>query len=146
MAAVWTRPEFAQAVSAVQAIAGFDVPDQHRAAILRFHGFITQPQPEYVSVWRAEPNLEKWYHRHVNGILGDVQGALAAAHYHKANLGRLESDLLAALRATGLLEHVGSSGVGFGGTRKLDFEYQSFVLACRRSLDYLSVALAVNRR
>lgn len=32
--------------------------------------------------------------------------------------------------------------MGLGGTRKMDFEYQAFVLAYRRCLDYLAGAIA----
>ena len=109
---------------------------------MRFHGFITEPEPVYVTAWRADPAKEKWYHWHVNGVLGDVRGALAAAHYHQANLAQLEDDLAMAMGKIKFFDQLGVVGMGLGGTRRLDFEYQGFVLACRRCLDYLAVALS----
>lgn len=142
MTEITATPGFAQSFQTVQQIVGFDVQKRHQAVFTRFHGFITQPQPDYVTAWRANPSLGKWYSLHVNGVLGDVRGALAAAHYHQVNLARLEHELFAALKAIELVDQLDNSTVAFGGTRKLDFEYQAFVLACRRALDYLAGSLS----
>lgn len=136
-------PEIVRCTNAIRSIADFDIPEQHRAAFLRFHSFITEPQPAYISAWRADERYDrKWYHNHVNGIIGDVRGALAAAHYHKANLAALEETVTALLAQSDFKSRMGNSTMGLGGTRKLDFEYQAFVLACRRALDYLAGAIA----
>lgn len=141
MLALVAAPEAVQAMAAAERIAGFDIPSGRQAAFQRFHASISDPPPAYVTAMRSTPASEKWYHRHVNGVLGDVRGALAAAHYHKDNLARIERDLLAALAGCGLVERMGRSTMALGATRKLDFEYQAFVLACRRALDYLAGAV-----
>jgi hypothetical protein len=136
-------PELLRCGEAIREIANYDIPEPYPAPFLRFHSFITAPQPGYISVWRSDEKLERnWYHGHVNGILGNVRGALAAAHYHKANLAALEDAVTNALAASDYADRLGNSTMGLGGTRKLDFEYQAFVLACRRALDYLAGALA----
>ena len=82
--------ELAMCIGAVQQAADYDIPKERTACFLRFHAFVTSPQPEYITAWRQDKRLErKWYSSHVNGILVDVRGALAAAHYHA---GRLEKD------------------------------------------------------
>lgn len=132
-----------EGIEAAQSVVGFDIPEPQQATFLRFHRFATEPQPDYITAWRSDPTVEKWYHRHVNGVLGDVRGGLAAAYYHQSRLAELEHNLVAALQATGIADRLGNGmGMGFGATRKLDFEYQAFILACRRTLDYLAGALA----
>ena len=136
-------PELQRCGAAISEIANYDIPEPHPAPFLRFHSFITAPQPAYITAWRSDEKLErKWYHGHVNGVLGDVRGALAAAHYHMANLAALENAVTNVLAGSDYADRLGNSTMGLGGTRKLDFEYQAFVLACRRALDYLAGALA----
>lgn len=126
----------------VRQLADFDIPQERAASLLRFHAFITNPQPSYITSWRADPQLERrWYHQHANGILGDVRGALAAVHYHFARLTEIESGVNAILAASRIHERVENGSMGLGGTRKMDIEYQAFVLAYRRCLDYLAGAL-----
>ncbi len=127
---------------AIREVADCDIPSPFEEPFLRFHAFITDPQPDYVTAWRANPRLErKWYHAHVNGILGDVHGALAAARYHASRLRDLETQVIAILEKSDFRERMGDGTIGLGGTRKIDIEYHAFILACRRCLDYLSGAL-----
>lgn len=136
-------PEVVRCMNAIRATADYDIPESKAACFLRFHAFITSPQPKYITAWRDDPSLEKrWYHSHVNGVLGDVRGALAAAHYHAGRLGALETSVAAILDTSSVREPLANATVAIGSTRKLDFEYQAFVLAYRRCLDYLALALA----
>lgn len=136
-------PELVRCGTAVRSIADYDIPQAKQAPFLGFHNFITDPQPSYVTAWRSDERLErKWYHAHVNGVLGDLRGALAAAHYHQNNLAALEDAVTQVLTGSQFAERMGNATMALGGTRKLDFEYQAFVLACRRALDYLAGALA----
>ncbi len=136
-------PEIVRCANAVQALADYDIPVVHRTAFIDFHHFITTPQPNYISAWRADPKAEqKWYRTHVNGILGDVRGALAAAHYHRGNLATIEDAVTQTINESDFATRMGNSTMGLGGTRKMDFEYQAFVLACRRALEYLAGALS----
>ena len=135
-------PELLRCGSAIRAIADYDIPEQYHDPFRRFHRFVTEPQPSYISAWRRDERLERrWYHGHVNGVLGDVRGALAAAHYHRDRLAGLEDKVTLVLSQSDFATRMGNATMGLGGTRKIDFEYQAFVLACRRALDYLSGAL-----
>lgn len=136
-------PELVRCLKAVWEFAGFDIPAEHAASFARFQDFVTNPEPRYITSWRADPRLQrKWYTPHVNGVLSWVRGALAATHYHYERLVEIQEKVNAILAASSFPERLGSSSIGFGGTRKMDFEYQAFVLAYRRCLDYLAGALA----
>jgi hypothetical protein len=136
-------PEILRCLKAVWELAGFDIPAERAAAFLRFHNFVTSPQPRYITSWRADPKLERrWYVPHVSGVLSWTRGALAASYYHYGRLVEIEQSVRAIVAGGGFRERLGSSTIGVGGTRKMDFEYQAFVLAYRRCLDYLAGALA----
>jgi hypothetical protein len=134
--------EMAQIIMETQAIAGYELPPEARRGFLLFHKFITDPVPSYISAWRASKQTEHWYHRHVNGILGDVQGAVARAYYHRDRMAQIESALLSAIERVDYRSKLGNSTFGLGSTLKWDFEYQAFVLATRSALDYLRRALS----
>lgn len=143
MLAATLDPELQMCIGAIRQVADYDIPQERASSFLRFHAFITSPQPGYITAWRQDQDTERrWYHRHVNGILGDVRGALAAAHYHADRLREIESSVNAILAKTGARERLANSTMGLGCTRKMDIEYQGFVLAYRRCLDYLASALA----
>ncbi len=136
-------PELHMCLGAIRQVADYDIPQERAASFLRFHAFITSPQPHYITQWREDKKREqKWYHPHVNGILGDVRGAMAAAHYHANQLTEVESNVNRILENCGAKDRLGRATMGIGCTRKMDIEYQAFVLAFRRCLDYLSRALA----
>lgn len=143
LAGLTNAPEIVVGMAAIRQLTHFDIPKEEAGAFLRFHSFITSPQPAYITEWRADSALEtKWYHAHVNGVLGDVRSAVSAAHYHAGRLTELERSVMNVAIDTGVLERMGGSAIGLGGTEKLNFEYQAFILAYRRALDYLAGALA----
>ena len=136
-------PELQMCIGAIRQVADYDISQERAASFLRFHAFITSPQPGYITAWRQDQKLErKWYHSHVNGVLGNVRGAIAAAHYHADRLKEIESSVNTVLTSNGARERLANSTMGLGCTRKMDIEYQAFVLAYRRCLDYLACALA----
>ncbi len=135
-------PEIVRCTNAIKLLADFDIPDERSSCFRRFHAFITEPQPKYITAWRADKTDEhRFYRRHVDGVLYDVRNALAAAHYHKANLDEIQGRVAEALRTSKFAERLGDVVVVPGSTRKMDFEYQGFILAVRRCLDYLARAL-----
>src|SRR5580692_9549210 len=89
--------DLAQIISETQAIAGYELPPQTRRGFLLFHQFVTDPVPRYIAEWRASPTAEHWYHRHVNGVLGDVQNAVRRAFYHRDRMAEIEEALLRAI-------------------------------------------------
>ena len=134
--------KMAQIIIETQAIAGYELPPDARKGFLAFHKFITDPEPYYISKWRASKETEHWYHRHVNGVLGDVQSAVARAYYHSDRMAKIEDALLRAIEQVDYKSRLGNSVFAIGNTPKWDFEYQAFVLATRSALDYLRRALS----
>ena len=134
--------ELAQIITETQAIAGYDLPPDARSGFLQFHKFITDPVPGYIAAWRSSPGTEHWYHRHVNGVLGDVQNAVRRAFYHRDRMAEIEEALLRAIEKVDYRSKLGNSTCALGHTPKWDFEYQAFVLAIRSALDYLRRALS----
>lgn len=128
-------------IQTVDAIAGYKLSDEDREPFLYFHKYITDPQPDFITSWRQEPKLEKWYHRFVNGFLMDVQNALACVCYHHERLCFIENTILSEIEKHNYQKALGNSTVGLGNTLVWDFEYQAFILAFRRCLDYLARAV-----
>ncbi|ABD26534.1 hypothetical protein Saro_2095 [Novosphingobium aromaticivorans DSM 12444] len=122
-------------------IAGYRLSQAERAPYLKFHDFITNPQPSFISTWRADPKLGRWYHRLVNGVLGDVQSTFGCVLYHVTNIQRMESAIEGVIAKLDK-SILGNVTVGGGDTSKINFEYQAFIFAYRRVLDYLARALA----
>jgi hypothetical protein len=121
--------EMAQVVIETQAIAGYELPAEARKGFLSFHKFITDPVPSYISRWRASRTTEHWYHRHVNGVLGDVQNAVRRVFYHRDRMTEIEGTLLRAIEKVDYKSRLGNSTFVLGHTPKWDCEYQAFVLA-----------------
>ena len=135
-------PEMAKIVIDTQVIAGYDLPMEARKGFLSFHKFITDPVPEYIANWRSSPSTEHWYHRHVNGILGDVQSAVRRTFYHRDRMVEIEEALLRAIEDVDYRGKLGDAVLALGHTPKWDFEYQAFVLATRSALDYMRRAIS----
>jgi hypothetical protein len=126
----------------IEKVAGLPLRD-NRNAFDYFHKFIsTEPVPMYINAWRNNASTDRWYRRHVNGILGDVQNGLACANYHKDNLVAVEAVVRQIVDQSGIRPLLNHRVVGGGNTLRLDAEYQAFVLAVRRTLDYFARALA----
>jgi len=135
-------PEMAQIIIDTQAIAGYELPIETQKGFLFFHEFVTDPVPGYIAKWRASPTTEHWYHRHVNGILGDVHSAVRRVFYHRGRMMEIEDTLLQAIESVDYKSRLGNAVFALGNTPKWDFEYQAFVLATRSALDYLRRALS----
>lgn len=143
MTRLWQTPQAQACINEVEAIAGYSLSNHQRSPFLEFHRFITsEPPPRFVAHWRTEPSLEHWYHSHVNGILGHVQNGMACVYYHHDNLVALEARVGAVIERSGVRDVIRNSTIGLGNTLRLDAEYQAFVLAVRRTLDYLARGLA----
>ena len=143
MDAAFFSSEMQACLAGIRQIAHFDITPNQAQPFLRFHHFINSPRPQFISQWRAEPKLKRWYHSLVNGVLGDVRSALAAVEYHRANVVRIETELGEFLETVDYKKvMLPGSMVGGGSSGRLDFEYQAYVIAYRRCLDYLTRALA----
>lgn len=138
---VFSSPEVQGCLSVVESIAGYKLVASDRQPFLYFHNYITNPQPEFITNWRDDPVQEKWYHRLVNGILGDVQNTMACALYHHERLVTIERQVMEGIERYNYRNALGNTTVGLGNTLVWDFEYQAFILAVRRCLDYLARAI-----
>jgi hypothetical protein len=139
--AVATDPVTRKCFKEIEAIAGFKLTADQRAAFLRFHAYITtDPRPKYISELRAGNGRR--YQMHVNGIPGGTQNTLACVYYHLAQLEKMESSVERIIESSGLRDLLGNATTAGGNTLALDFEYQAFVLGVRRCLDYLTRGLA----
>lgn len=135
-------PEIQGCLSVVESIAGYKLSASDRQPFLYFHNYLTNPQPNFVTEWRNDESQEKWYHKFSNGILGDVQNAFACIIYHYERLVSIEQSVLEGIEKHNYRNVIGNSTIGLGNTLVWDFEYQAFILAFRRCLDYLARAIS----
>ena len=133
-------PEIQGCISAAESIAGYKLSTSDRQPFLYFHDYLTEPEPDFITVWRKDPEKE-WYHEFTNGILDNVQNTLACILYHHERLIAIEDSVMKGIEKYNYRKALGNFTVGLGNTLIWDFEYQAFVLACRRCLDYLTKAI-----
>ncbi|WP_326429923.1 hypothetical protein VQ574_07820 [Stutzerimonas frequens] len=142
MTSSFFSPEIQGCLSVVESVAGYRLSAADRQPFLYFHNYLTNPQPDFITEWRGDAALEKWYHRFTNGILGDVQNTLACVLYHHDRLAAIEREVMEGIEQYNYRRVLGNSTVGLGNTLVWDFEYQAFILAFRRCLDYLARAIS----
>lgn len=135
-------PEIQGCLSVVESVTGYKLGASDRQPFLYFHNYLTNPQPEFITAWRDDPSQEKWYHKFANGVLGDVQNTLACVLYHHDRLVEIEREVMDGIEKYNYRQVLGNSTVGLGNTLIWDFEYQAFILAVRRCLDYLARAVS----
>lgn len=138
-------PAVADAIAIARRVAGYQLPSEARHGFLRYHAFVSsKPAPPFLSKWLADPKMEPKYHRHINGVLHHTQSAVASVFYHRDRILAIDRELNAALATCKYQDSIKvGSVIGVGGTLRLDFEYQAFVLGVRRVLDHLTYALSV---
>lgn len=75
-----------------------------------------------------------------------IHDGLGATYYHCSRITRIEIDSIAAISRfePDILRVMGSrpSTIAYGSTRQLDYEYQAYLFAYRRTLEYLAGAIA----
>ncbi len=132
------NPDIQACINVVNSIAGYESNNTTKNAIQYFYDYINSPEAIFITEWRSNPNTEKWYHKFVNGILGDVQNTITCVHYHYDNLIDIEKKVIESIERYNYREVLGNSCMSLGNTLKWDFEYQAYILAFRRCLDYLA--------
>ncbi|HEY6803758.1 MAG TPA: hypothetical protein VI306_09285 [Pyrinomonadaceae bacterium] len=133
-----------EAVNATARPATFELPTAIQQKFLQIHSFfISKPQHELLRRLTVEGGARSdWLTSFLNAVLMDVQEGLACCYYHLHNLEEIESQVIAtALSEFATIEFKPGSGVGGGNTRKLNFEYQAFNFAIRRTLEYLAKSI-----
>lgn len=126
----------------VDGCAKYDAPPSVTKVFLELHAHQwTEPKPEFTQIWgETSPNW-RWQKRH-SDAMSSVESAVSAAYYHGEHLAQMEHLILAYPQREAAMKILGNATIGGGNTRKLDFEYQAFIFAYRRALDYLALAIA----
>src|SRR5438093_1451181 len=129
--------------AAMERIAGFELPETAKNKFQAFYAAVTRTPrlPVLVRLTIEGGSRLDWLQPFINAV-GHVQEGLAASYYHIANVDSIEREIInlasAALRELKIPTY---SCVGGGNTRRLDFEYQAFVFALRRTMEYFSVSV-----
>ena len=126
----------------VEDILGYKLSQKDKQPFLFFHDFITNPKPLFLNEWQENEKRQKWSEKFSNRIIGDVQNAFPCVLYHYERITILENKLLEELNKRDFRKHLPkNSTIGGGNTLVFDFEYQAYILAFRRCLDYLARAM-----
>ena len=138
------EPEKVALHRTIYEILGYDIPEERASSFQRFGQFVSTRQLELLAPWRGQhlKAKRKWFFGCYAGISVHVRGALAAAHYHADRLREVQAQVNVVLAEPRVKQLLANSGFGPGYPRALDIEYQGFILAIRRCLDYLACALA----
>jgi hypothetical protein len=135
------EPSFA----AVQELVGFDLPPRTQEKFAALGSFLVErPLPPQLARLTPEGGSNRdWFTRVQNTAVHDVQEGLSASYYHRENIETLEHGIID--RCAGGLSDLPAPPQPITTAlraRKLNFEYQAFRFALRRTLDYLAVAVA----
>ena len=133
-------------VDAQEAIANradYNLPDAQRAHFVQFRTWINS-RPDFIVTWRSDPTSERNRYLKMMNAIESSENALAATQYHLDRISDLEDHIDTILSGRDLRDQLPQgASVAMPGTRKMDFEYHSFVHAYRRSLDHVCAALTV---
>lgn len=125
----------------VTELAGFDLPTEVERRFLAIWASLkADPKPPSLARLTVGGGARRdWYMPLVGFILGDVQEGIACCYYHLSRIEEIERQISALSKllpeVRDILSNVGTAG---GNTRALDFEYQAFVFALRRTLEYFA--------
>jgi hypothetical protein len=131
--------------TAARSIVGYELPIQNTRVFSQFHNYITaDPKPPFVLEADADPDAARWLKLLREGVLEATKNALACVYYHHNRIAEMESHVTSVLYATGIVERLQACNAAIVplNTVAIDAEYQAFILASRRSLDYFTRALA----
>jgi hypothetical protein len=127
---------------AVLEVVDFALPEEVAARFNRIEVEIRAKPPAVARLVRKEGDRRNWYLTFGNGVVWSVREGLGASHYHAANAADLEERVVqAAADELAKLEPPDWPSVKPIWTRKLNYEYQAYRFALRRTLDYLAVAV-----
>jgi hypothetical protein len=120
-----------------------NLPPAISASLEEFERFTqSMPPPAYIEKWSRDTKHKKWLLRHTDGISRHLKNALMCVWYHQENLAKYQADVQQIYATTEVARSLKDRGFTVGTLPKWDAEYQAFVLAGRRALDYLARALA----
>lgn len=135
-------PVIGGAIREIAAVADFEISEKAAHPFVEFIHWINT-KPAFIVKWRESPVTENRDYIRFMTVTDDVRAAYAAGCYHLSRVKQIEMSVNAVLSRYDFADQIPINGVAaFGRMRQLDFEYQSFVLAYRRCLDYLAWGLS----
>jgi hypothetical protein len=130
------------AIAELRELTAYDLPEHENKPFVEFTHWINT-RPRFIADWRSDSETEQWDYPRFMIVADGVRAAYAAVRYHFGRLKQLEDAAREIMAKHDLSKHIPpNSAVGFGSMHKLDFEYHAYVLAYRRSLDYLAWGLS----
>jgi len=132
---------------AARSIVGYELAPEKTRAFSEFRNYITaDPKPPFVLQADGDPDAARWLKLLREGVLEATQNALACVYYHHNRIAEMESRVTSVLYATGIVERLQACNAAIVplNTVAIDAEYQAFILASRRCLDYFTRALAAS--
>lgn len=135
-------PVMGGAIEEIAAVADFELSNEAARPFVDFVHWVNA-KPTFIAQWRADPISETRDYLRFMTVTDGVRSAYAAACYHLGRLTQIETAVNAVLSRYDFTTQLPSNSVAaIGRMRQLDFEYHSFVIACRRCLDYLAFGLS----
>ncbi len=126
----------------IESILAYKLSVKEKQPFLFFHDFITNPEPDFLKNWKSDPKKNNWHEKFSNRILGDLQNAYPCVLYHSNKLIELENSIISGIEKYNFRNSIPkNSSIAGGNTLIFDFEYQAYILAFRRCLDYLARAI-----
>ena len=125
-------------------IAGFELPKSTKKKFQSFHAHITaKPQLKSLAhLDSGDKQKRSWSSRFTNTVLCDVQEGIAACYYHLEMVNKIENEIINLSKEIVPILQFYPGSLGGGNIRCLDFEYQAFAFAIRRTLDYFAKSVA----
>ena len=135
-------PVFGGAIEEIAAVADFELSGEAARPFVEFVHWVNA-RPAFIARWRADPVAETRDYLRFMIVSDGARSAYAAACYHLGRLKQIEAAVNAVLSRYDFTDQLPPNSVAaIGRMRQLDFEYQAFVLAYRRCLDYLAWGLS----
>ncbi len=134
------RPMFAE----LGRVAGYVPPDSLSADFAKLHREVVgNAVPALAHLSNPRPGGPDWLTRFRAAVLDSLQEGLYGASYHLSRVESIETAMLhiAEAHLPLLGPSLAGSSIAGGNSRALNFEYQAFAFAIRRTLEYLGVAI-----
>jgi len=130
--------------SKIENVSGFNTPKRCTIDFKRLHEkIIADPLPETLKhLIKKSDKGRDWLTIFRSAILGNVQEGLTASYYHLLNIESIENEMIAIASKEIQNIDLKNGGISGGNTSKLNYEYQAFVFALRRTLEYLASSIS----
>jgi hypothetical protein len=135
-------PAMLAAGAKLRAIADIDVPPSDTQIFSSFVEWINT-RPKFIAHWRDDPVREQRDYPRFMALSDHVRDAYTAVYYHLNRVEELEEKVRRVLEEYRFSDFMVSGSVAtLGRMRVADIEYQGFIFAYRRCLDYLSTGVS----